>query len=33
MSKLRQLSKDRLLQLNEYLDFLVQQDNKGQKSA
>ncbi len=33
MSKLRQLSKNRLLQLDEYLDFLVQQDSKGQKSA
>ena len=33
VSKLRQLSKTRLLQLNEYLDFLVQQDSKGQRSA
>lgn len=33
LAKLRQLSPTRLLQLEEYLDFLVQKDRAEQKSA
>lgn len=33
LAKLRQLSQTRLLQLEEYLDFLLQKDRAGQKSA
>ncbi|MEB3336647.1 MAG: DUF4926 domain-containing protein [Leptolyngbyaceae bacterium] len=33
LSKLRQLSEARLLQLQEYLDFLVQKENSEQSSA
>jgi hypothetical protein len=33
LAKLRQLSQTRLLQLEEYLDFLLQKDRAEQKSA
>ncbi len=33
LAKLRQLSQSRLLQLQEYLDFLLQKDRADQKSA
>jgi hypothetical protein len=33
LAKLRQLSKTRLLQLEDYLDFLLQKENHGQRSA
>ncbi|MGF1516766.1 MAG: DUF4926 domain-containing protein [Nodosilinea sp.] len=33
LDKLRQLSQPRLLQLQEYLDFLLQKDRSQQKSA
>ncbi|MEB3294981.1 MAG: hypothetical protein VKJ24_17630 [Synechococcales bacterium] len=33
LAKLRQLSQTRLLQLEEYLDFLLQKDRAEQKNA
>lgn len=33
LAKLRQLSQTRLLQLEEYLDFLLEKDRAGKKSA